>query len=144
MLKEASPTMLQVDLKADVSVDPYTESVMLDLVEPDVTTLNTSNDCITDLLISSIPKIPGEVDTPFDPLQFATAGVAELDDVRVVNVKVTHHSTILVDTSTTESLIQGGVNLGETYRATGDQPTAIVVTTGTQLRQVDCSSCTVA
>jgi hypothetical protein len=144
MLQETSPTMLQVDLKADVAVDPFTKPVELDLVEPDVTTLNTSNDCITDILISSIPKIPGQIDTPLDPLQFATAGIAELDDVGVVDVKVTNHSTVFVDTSTTESLIQGGIDLGETYRATGDQSTAIVVTTGTQLRQVDCSASTVA
>jgi hypothetical protein len=131
--------MLEVDLQADVAIDPITIIIKADLVQPDVTTLDASDDCIPHLLVSAVPQFPAQINTTLHPWEARAIDVDKLQDVGVVDVEVTYHSTVLVDPATTKCLIQSRVDPSETDRARRNKTMPIVMTTGSKLTEVNSS-----
>jgi hypothetical protein len=54
---------------------------------------------------SFFPPIVVNVDAPFDPGEFGSWSLDKLQNVRVIKVKVTHNSAILIHTTSAECFI---------------------------------------
>jgi hypothetical protein len=107
VLEQAGPTTGEVDLEADVSIDSLAECIDLSFIEPDVTTLDTKDQRIPDFLRSKFPPMRINVDTPLDPRKISSTSSDKLKYVRVLKIKMTYNSSILIDASAPQDFIQG-------------------------------------
>jgi hypothetical protein len=140
MLEEAGSTRLKVDFKADVSIDSIAFFVVTDFVKPNVATLDTLKESLDEFGGSDIQQVLWDIDAPLDPGQLTPGRVDEAEDllavdypvqeVWVIVVKMKHHCSILVDTSTPEGFIQGRIDASKRNWPRRNKTTAIVSSSG--------------
>ena len=78
MLEKAGASTGEVDLEADVSVNTVTLGVVLDFVEPDITSLDPFKDLGLEFISKFIPPFAGNINALLDPGKFCTTCVDEL------------------------------------------------------------------
>jgi hypothetical protein len=107
VLEQAGSPTGEVDLEADISIDSLAECIDLSFVEPNVTTFDAKDYSFFDILRSSPPPMWINVDTPLDPRKISSTSSDKLKYVRVLKIKMTYNSSILIDASAPQDFIQG-------------------------------------
>jgi hypothetical protein len=105
VLEQTGSPAGEVDLKADVSINSLAECIDLCFIKPDIATLYTKDQRILDFLRSKFPPVRINVDTPLDPGKISSTSSDKLKYVRVLKIKVTNNSPILVNASAPQDFI---------------------------------------
>jgi hypothetical protein len=105
-------------------------------VEPNVAAFDGKNQSFLDFVRGNIPPMVVDVDATLNPRQLRTGSCDELKHIRMVEIKMTYNSSILIDPTTPQDFVEGGVDLGEGHRARCHKTLAILRSFATNLGEV--------
>ena len=105
MLEEARSSCWQINLKTDVTVDPFPIFIVFYFVEPDVSGLDPVKDGVSSFSSGVDPVIFFKVDASFNPGSFGTRKAHEVKDIVMSNVEMTNNGPVFIRAASSECFI---------------------------------------